>query len=313
MKSRFTKTVLLAAVIFTGIWVLSNRDQIREPADVVNLIQKQISSIPVGFTSGSADNPSGSFTGANSFNGASNSPVRQAPKFVTGVIRVASFRLNEHVTGRESTHMIDIVADICRRYDAIAFQEINGEDNTWLSRLTERMNKMGAVGSINSPNPGGAQNRSDYFYVSDRPHSRGRQTQSAIVFNRQTLDLDLSNRYTVNDPDKILEHEPLVGWFRARGSKTPEQAFTFTLVNVKIDARRPETELAYLGELFRAIRNDGRNEDDVVIVGDFDAGDRELQPMRKRAGMTWVVSSRPTNSRLISQFGNSSQFDNLVL
>jgi deoxyribonuclease-1-like protein len=31
-----------------------------------------------------------------------------------------------------------------------------------------------------------------------------------------------------------------------------------------------------------------------------------LQPMRKQAGLTWVVSDRPTTTR------NTSQFDNLV-
>ena len=130
-------------------------------------------------------------------------------------------------------------------------------------------------------------------------------TQSAIVFNRQTLELDQAQWYTVNDPDDLMTREPLVAWFRTRGVKS-EEAFTFTLVNVKIDSKRSGRELVYLGELFRAIRNDGRGEDDILMAGDFHAGDQQLQPMRKRAGLTWVVSNRPTGTR------NKGQFDNLI-
>ena len=112
-----------------------------------------------------------------------------------------------------------------------------------------------------------------------------------------------SEWYTVNDPGQVLSREPLVGWFRARGP-SPEQAFTFSLASVKIRADDPTAELAHLAELFRAIRNDGRGEDDVLIVGDFNAGDQQLQPLGKRAGLTWVVSNRPTTTRYTSQFDN---------
>ena len=77
-------------------------------------------------------------------------------------------------------------------------------------------------------------------------------------------------------------------------------------MNINLDARRREHELAHLDELFRAIRNDGRREDDVLIAGDFNAGDRGLQPIRKMAGLTWVVSNTPTDTK------HQSQFDNLI-
>lgn len=296
MKSRFTKTILLAAVIVGGIWVLSNRDQIREPRDVVNLIQEKLSATPIGFGNQADDLPGGKL----------NAAVNQPPALITNVVRIASFKLNERITGRQSGEGIELLADICRRYDAIAFQEIDGSDNSWLARLTDRMNAMGAIGTLNvNVGAGSPKNKTDYFHVSQRSQDLGTSTQSAIVFNRRTLDLDPLH-YTLNDPDNILSREPLVALFRARGTKSSENAFTFTMVNVKIDGQRPDVELAYLGELFRAIRDDGRGEDDVLIVGDFHAGDQELQPMRKRAGLTWVVSNRPTNTL------NTSQFDNLV-
>ena len=148
-------------------------------------------------------------------------------------------------------------------------------------------------------------NLPNYSFISDRNRANNTQTISAIVYNQSTLEMDRSQWYTVNDPEKVLSREPIVGWFRAKGPRL-EQAFTFTLANLKLHSSNPESELAHLGELFRAIRDDGRREDDVLIVGDFNAGDRGLLPIAKRSGLTWVVSNRPTTTR------NEAQSDNLI-
>ena len=225
------------------------------------------------------------------------------------MIRIASFKLNPEISKAQDGFSLELLADICRRYDAIAFQEIGSTNKNWLVRLTDRMNAMGAQGTTAGPQlpaqGGNGVKRTDYFFVSDHDRNNGHPTQSAIVFNRSTLMLDQSQWYTVKDPDNLLTREPIVAWFRARGAAT-EKALTFTLVSLDFDAARPEQELANLGKLFRAIRNDGRGEDDVLIVGDFHAGDRALQPVRKRAGLTWVVSNRPTDTK------HQSQSDNLV-
>lgn len=325
MNSRFLKTVLLAAVIVGGIWILVNRDRIRHPRDVVNILQDNLSAQQVGYqdpaiqggawSTGQNWNQNGGYGASGQYQSSSAQPtiaqhpsqwVDQRPQVVTNVVRIASFKLNPAVTNGQNRLALELLADICRRYDAIAFQEISSVDNTWLARLTDRMNTMGAQGTAaQAQTAKGTVPRTNYFYVSDREHNRGKATQSAIVFNRSTLELDQSQWYTVNDPDNLLSREPIVAWFRARGPQ-PEQALTFTLVNLKIDAAQPKQELAHLGNLFRAIRNDGRREDDVLIVGDFHAGDRGLQPIRKRAGLTWVVSNRPTDTK------HQSQSDNLV-
>ena len=317
MQSRFLKTLLLAAVIVGGIWILVNRDRIRQPEDVLILLNETFSSQdvsarqpefnPANPVNSGAANP-GAFLPSGfskSGPGFSSSPARQV---ATNVIRVASFKLNPKISTTQGNVSLDLVADICRRYDLIAFQEVDSQDNNWLARLTDRMNQMGSAGTIgNTANPNGtlSNKRSDYFFMSDRDHNPGRPTQSAIVFNRQTLELDQSKWYSVNDPDNLLQRKPIVAWFRARGPR-PEQSLTFTFANVKIDAARPEEELLYLGQLFRAIRNDGRGEDDVLIVGDFNAGEPGLQPIRKMDGLTWVVSKPSTHSK------GPALFDNLV-
>jgi len=141
--------------------------------------------------------------------------------------------------------------------------------------------------------------------LTDRSKIEMGEPQFAILFNANTLDLDQSQWYSVNDPDNLLAREPLVGWFRTR-NVPDDEAFTFTLANIQLDNHRPDLELAYVGELFRAIRNDGRGEDDVIIVGNFNAGDRGLSPLRKKAGLNWVVFDMPTST------DKAHQFDNLV-
>jgi hypothetical protein len=141
----------------------------------------------------------------------------------------------------------------------------------------------------------------DFVFV-DRKDGAG---NLAIVFNQQTLILDQQQWYTVNDPDNLMSNEPLVAWFRVRNAP-PELAFTFTLANCQLDPSRPDLELAYLGELFRAIRDDGRGEDDVIMVGDFNAGDRGLNAIEYKTGLKCAIVGIPTNTQ------NSAQLDNIL-
>ena len=61
-----------------------------------------------------------------------------------------------------------------------------------------------------------------------------------------------------------------------------------------------------LGELFRAIGNDGRNEDDIILAGSFSRSDIEPGSGFQRSALTWIVTGTPTDVR------QTGQFDNLV-
>ena len=102
-----------------------------------------------------------------------------------------------------------------------------------------------------------------------------------------------------------LQHDPMVAWFRALGPQ-PQQAFTFSLASINIQETRPDLELNQLGFLVRAIRSDGRGEDDVILVGDFQSDDRGLEVIRRQAGFSWVVSRQPTT------VAGDRQFDNVM-
>jgi len=214
-------------------------------------------------------------------------PPRSANK-----IRIASFKMNANSDPVIQLRSLELLTDLCSQFDIIAFQEINSQSISLLEQIGQKA----------AANSGGAI---QFRAISDVAKVGPGNPLFVILYNSVTLDLDFANWYSVNDPDELLMREPLVGWFRTRGVDSDE-AFTFTLANIQLDDHRPDLELAYIGDLFRAIRQDGRGEDDVIITGNFNAGDRGLSAMRQRAGLTWVVYDTATST------DKESQYDNLV-
>lgn len=335
-KSRFLRTLLLAAVIVGGIWALVHRDQIRRPEDVLGLLRAQIGSVfpaskevlvytqpdvvaqnpiqppsaqPLGYPNyqrGSAQLPTYSQSNSVSAKRPTLTPFNTqqvANPRAGGVVRLAVFKLNEKAPYLKSNEPVQLVAQICRQYDVVALQNISRNDTTWVKRVTDRMNQLGSVGTRHQL-ASGQNRRSNYVAISDRSRRSG-QTQTVIIFNQQTVQLDHSKWYVVDDPDGMFKHDPMVAWFRCQGAP-PQDAFTFTLACLEIDNERPDKELQQIGTLMRAIRTDGRGEDDVILVGDFQADDRGLDAIRHQAGLSWVLSNHFTNVQ------RDRQFDNIV-
>ncbi|MEM7784651.1 MAG: hypothetical protein AAF623_14980 [Planctomycetota bacterium] len=327
-KQRFTRTLLLATIIVGGIWVLLNKDQIQNPADLIEVAVSQIGSTSqhvvtaiqgngrVGSVTGNGLGPSGEMGEMGAGNAirpnrrVSSATIDQAgfktnigQQYVTNVIRIASFNVQPNAIS-QSPFSQNLTAEICRGFDAIALQNISTSDSAWLPNLVARMNELETMGA-QRPGQKATKNIPNYRFVSDQAYNNSKDTIAAIIYNQTTLEMDESRWYTVADPEGILNRSPIVGWFRTRGPDS-SRAFTFSLVNLSLHPSRPEQELAHLGDLFRAIRNDGRGEDDVLIVGDFNTGDRGLKTVSQRHGLTWVVSNRSTTTR------NQAQSDNLV-
>lgn len=326
-KSKFVKTILLAIVIVGGIWVLVHRDQISKPADAVTLIQRQLGQFlnndnidgpadSADFVAGSAYGTPGqagqlqnfandsnqSFLGENASSKGVAAQLASGPN-VTNVIRLAVFKLNPSAPFINHAEPVRLMAEICRQYDVVALQCLNRSDTTWVKRITDQMNRLGAVGLQHRLASGGGP-RSDYIAISDRGRREG-STQTVIIFNRQTIQLDQSKWYVVDDPDNMFKHDPMVAWFRTRGVP-PQRAFTFSMVCMEIDDQNPRKELSQMGLLMRTIRNDGRGEDDIILVGDFQADDRGLDAIRNQAGLGWVVTNHFTN------VARDRQYDNIV-
>ena len=204
-------------------------------------------------------------------------------------LRIAAFNIQAFGPEKANdANVMGYLARIVREFDVVAIQEIRGQDQSVLRAFVDLVNAEGRK----------------YAIVASEPIGRNRYFERyAFLFDSETLALDGSHTYTVHDPDDVLHREPFVGWFRAAAVDS-DQAFTFSLVNVHLDSRKPQAEVAYLAQLFRAVRSDGRGEDDVIIAGDFNAGPDQMQQLRNQAGLTCLITNSPTNVRFTQQYDN---------
>lgn len=197
-------------------------------------------------------------------------------------IRVASFNIQvfgeKKLANRQAT---EILARVIRYFDVVAVQEIRDASDDLIPRFLSLVNADG----------------SHYDYViGPRLGRTNSKEQYAFIYNAASLECDRQNVYTVDDPDDLLHREPLVAGFRVRGPPS-DQAFTFTLVDIHTDPDEAQAELNVLDDVFRAVRNDGRGEDDIILLGDLNADDRHLGELGQVGYITWVISGVPTNTR----------------
>ena len=299
---RFWTTVFLALIVVGGSWILLNQDLIEQAGGLRPFLAKHSRSTQYRSTATRSDQYSAEPTGP--FRSASTPrriPTNTLPHQETvfgqqlgpARIRVASFKLSGTTSEQPDQALaLGVVANICLKHDVIAFQEVDGHKPGWLDELTSEISRQSGGQAL-------------FRHASDHVRVARNDPRFAFVYNSATLELEVQQAYTVADPDNVLLREPLVGWFRTR-LVHPNEAFTFTLANLQLDPEHPGNEIALLGNLYDAIRRDGRGEDDVIFVGDFKSGDRALNKTRQRYGMTWVVSDQATNTM------QDAQFDNIV-
>lgn len=208
-----------------------------------------------------------------------------------GMIRIASFNLEAFgPTKAEKPAVLEVIACTIRRFDVVALQEVRTERPDVLQRLLEQVNATG---------------RHYALLAGPRVGRTASKEQFVFAFDQATIEVDRSAAYTIDDPDDLLHRPPFVGWFRVRGP-APDQAFTFTLVNVHTDPDEVADEIKVLDDVFFSVRDDGRGEDDLILVGDFNADDQHLGELGQVSGMMAAISRLPTNTR------QTQQFDNLV-
>jgi deoxyribonuclease-1-like protein len=206
-------------------------------------------------------------------------------------IRVGSFNIQVFgVQKLNKPRVMNLLADVVRRFDIVAIQEIRANTNDILPQFVDLLNSKG---------------RHYDFIIGPRLGRTSSKEQYAFIFDAASIEADRNSTYTVEDPDDRLHREPLVGWFRVRGPKA-EEAFTFTLVNIHTDPDETSTELDALADVYRAVRGDGREEDDTILLGDLNVSDRRLGRLGDLSGMTPVISGIPTNTR------GDKQYDNLL-
>ena len=202
------------------------------------------------------------------------------PPALTKKLRIASWALS----GFGNNKLANDVARrnlvrVIRQFDIVALQQVSSIQRDLIPRL---------VSAINEGSP------AYDFILGDATGADQQPEQLAFLFNTSTVQVDRSQTYTVADPHQRLTYDPLVGWFRARGA-SEANAWTFSLVNVRVDLGRAQEEVATLQQIFSSVRADGRGEDDVIMLGLFQADDAYLIPSIAGQNIVAAVRSVPTD------------------
>lgn len=209
-------------------------------------------------------------------------------------IRIASFDIQAFGPAKFAKPLATkVIVDLIRRFDVVALQDVRSSRDDQLPRLVEMLNATG---------------RHYDFVIGPRQGPAEAEEQFALVFDTASVAVDRTTVYTVNDPGRQLTYDPLVASFQVRGPRDDE-AFTFTLVDVNVAAQRHKQELAALAEVARAIRRDGydgRVEDDVILIGNFDSDDQNLGLLGDLPDTATAIVSMPTTTR------GTRMLDNIV-
>lgn len=194
-------------------------------------------------------------------------------------VRIASFHIPRLGPAMlNDPNVAQLLVSILRQYDVVALQGIRSSRDDVLPMLVDQLNRSGG--------------RYDYL-IGPRVGRGTSHQQFAFVFDTAKLETDRFALYSVDDPEDLMNHEPLVAWFRCKGVPQRE-AFTFSLVNILIDPSFANAERSVLPGLIAAIEQDGRKEDDWIMLGDFAGGHSELS-MLDAGAVRFALSDIPTD------------------
>lgn len=192
--------------------------------------------------------------------------------------RLASFNLNSlGVTQLAKPTVAEALVGIIRQFDLVALQGIQSDRDDILPVLVERLNQTGR--------------RFDYL-IGPRVGHAGQTQQFAFIFDTTRIETDRYQLYTIEDPENLMTYDPLVGWFRCKES-TASEAFTFSLVNIRIN-RQSTTESSFVPNLFHAVSSDGRNEDDLILIGDFGGNPGQIAKLNSDS-VKFAIRNIPTD------------------
>lgn len=205
------------------------------------------------------------------------------PRAPHPTIRIASFNLDGLDESKlRNRRVADVLVRLVPQFELLAVQGVRGPNQGVLLRLVQEIKTASGK-------------RYDIAIAPSVPRE-GPAQFSAFLFDPTAVEVDRSTIYTIEDVARRFRSAPLVALFRVRGPAANE-AFTFQLVNVQTDAQQAAAELELLADVFKAVRDDGRNEDDIIMLGDFAVDESHLGRLGTVPGMCAAIASAPTTVR----------------
>ncbi|MFO7906707.1 MAG: endonuclease/exonuclease/phosphatase family protein [Planctomycetota bacterium] len=218
-----------------------------------------------------------------------NANSREAGDAASGTITIASFNIQVFGESKLSKPwVVEILARIVRRFDVTAIQEIRCKEDYVIPEFVDAVNADGSAYN---------------YVVGPRLGRTISKEQYAFVYDTERIQVDMTSSGTIQDPKDYLHRDPFVTRFRTR-TPNPSQSFTFWLVNVHTDPDEVATEVRALADVFLVMQQARANEDDVILLGDFNANSQQFGLLGRVPGIMWVVRDTTTNTRRRKTYDN---------
>ena len=208
-----------------------------------------------------------------------------------GAILVASFNIQVFGESKMAKpQVVEVLTRAVRQFDIVAIQEVRAKSDDIVPAFVRAVNADG----------------SRYHYVIGPRQGRTvSKEQYAFVYDTTRIEIDPSSVGVVPDPQNTLHRPPMHARFRTRINPA-EMAFTFWLVDIHTDPDEVPQELDALTGVFQAMQAARPDEDDVILLGDLNAGPPQFKSFQRIPGVTWAVAGVTTNTR------RTKTYDNLV-
>ena len=216
--------------------------------------------------------------------------VGPAPK-PAGAILVASFNIQVFGESKMAKqHVVEVLARVVRQFDIVAIQEVRAKSDEIVPAFVRAVNADGSR---------------YHWVIGPRQGRTVSKEQYAFIYDTTRIEVDPSSVGIVPDPQNRMHRPPMHARFRTRITPA-EMAFTFWLVDIHTDPDEVPQELEALAGVFQAMQAARPDEDDVILLGDLNAGPPEFKAFQRIPGVAWAVAGTTTNTR------RTKTYDNLV-
>jgi endonuclease/exonuclease/phosphatase family metal-dependent hydrolase len=209
----------------------------------------------------------------------------------TDAITICSF--NIQVFGESKIakpQVVDVLAKVVRRFDIVAIQEVRAKSDSVIPQFLSAINADGSRYQ---------------FVIGPRLGRTVSKEQYTFIYDSTRIEIDPSSVGTSPNPGDRLHRPPLHARFRVRANP-PESGFSFWLVDTHTDPDEVSAEVNALADVFMEMKALRPDEDDVILMGDLNAGPPQFGKIKQIPGVGWAVSGVTTNTR------RSKTYDNLI-
>jgi len=218
-------------------------------------------------------------------------PAASGPGKPTDSIMIASF--NIQVFGESKLakpQVVDVLTKVVRQFDIVAVQEVRAKSDSVVPTFVSKINADGSRYQ---------------FVIGPRLGRTVSKEQYTFIYDSNRIELDPSSVGTLPNPGDKFHRPPLRARFRVR-TNPPEAGFSFWLVDIHTDPDEVPQEVDALADAFVSMRSFRPDEDDVIVLGDLNAGPPQFGRIKQIPGIGWAVSGVTTNTR------RSKTYDNLI-